>query len=64
MKATPTYTALDAAEKLNVTDARIRQICIQYYPAVGTKHGRAWMLNDADLAKIKRLVKCRKIIGN
>ena len=49
----PLYSAKEAASKLNVTDGRIRQICIASDGRIGKKLGRDWFLTDADLELIR-----------
>ena len=53
------FTALEAAELLKVTDARIRQLCISY-ENIGKKHGKMWILTDADIERIRNLPEFRK----
>jgi len=57
--AEKTYTATEAAEKLGVSSARIRQFCIATHAdgvdPIGTVFGHMWMLDDADLEKITEL---------
>jgi len=48
------YTCRKAADKLGVSDARIRQICIEH-AGIGSKHGAAWLLTPADLRLIRKL---------
>lgn len=53
------YTAQEAAIRLGVTDARIRQLCAAY-ENIGKKHGFAWLLTEADLLRIQQLPEFRK----
>jgi len=53
------YTAQEAADRLGVTDARIRQLC-SAYETIGKKHGFAWLLTEADLLRIQQLPEFRK----
>ena len=53
------YTSQEAGLRLGVTDARIRQLCIQY-ENIGKKHGTAWILTEADLVRITNLSEFRK----
>lgn len=53
------FTCQDAAKHLKCTDARIRQLCIQY-ENIGQKHGRAWILTEADIERIMQLPEFRK----
>lgn len=53
------YTAQEAAARLGVTDARIRQLCI-LHENIGKKHGNAWLLTEADLLRIRHLPEFRK----
>ena len=41
------YTCLEAAEALGVTDRRVRVLCRT--GRLGRKHGRAWLIYDDDL---------------
>lgn len=53
------YTAQEAAKRLGVTDARVRQLCIQY-ENIGKKHGSSWLLTEADILRIQQLPEFRK----
>lgn len=53
------FTAQEAAIRLGVTDARIRQLCAEY-ENIGKKHGFAWLLTEADLLRIQQLPEFRK----
>ena len=53
------YTAQEAATRLGVTDARVRQICAQH-ENIGKKHGFAWILTEADILRILALPEFRK----
>lgn len=53
------YAAQEAAARLGVTDARIRQLCI-LHENIGKKHGIAWLLTEADLLRIQQLPEFRK----
>lgn len=53
------YTAQEAASRLGVTDARIRQLCAAH-ENIGKKHGFAWLLTEADLLRIQQLPEFRK----
>jgi hypothetical protein len=59
----PFYTSKEAGERLGVTDARIRQLCIEY-ENIGKKHGNAWILTEADLLKIQALPEFRKKVAS
>lgn len=48
------YTCQEAAEQLEMSDARIRQLCIEHNE-IGKKHGRSWLLTEADLERIRNL---------
>ena len=52
-------TCQEAATQLGVTDARVRQLCIAKQN-IGQKHGRAWILTEADLVRIRNLPEFRK----
>jgi len=59
-------TTAEAAKALGVTDARIRQLCIQYSQTtknIGKKHGHVWILTEADCEKIRELPEFRKKIA-
>ena len=48
-----TYTVRDAAQRLHVTEGRIRQILLAKQPGtIGRKHGTAWILTDDDVHRI------------
>lgn len=49
------YTAQEAATELGVTDARVRQLCIESKGGIGKKHGKMWLLTEADLLRIRQL---------
>lgn len=53
------FTAQEAAARLSVTDARIRQICAAH-ENIGKKHGFAWLLTEADILRIQNLPEFRK----
>jgi hypothetical protein len=57
-------TSREAAERLGVTDARVRQLCIHYATIagknIGKKLGHVWMLTTDDLDKIRALPEFRK----
>lgn len=55
-------TAKEAADRLGVTDARVRQLCIQYQ-SIGKKHGNAWILTGEDIERIKALPEFRKKVS-
>lgn len=48
------YTTIEAAELLGVTDAYVRQLCIDH-ANIGRKHGKMWILTEADIERIKGL---------
>lgn len=48
------YTCKEAAAELGVSDARVRQLCIEH-AEIGRKHNASWLLTEADLLKIKNL---------
>ena len=52
-------TSKEAAAALGVTDARVRQLCIEYQN-IGKKHGHVWILTSVDLEKIRMLPEFRK----
>lgn len=56
-------TAQEAAERLGVSDARVRQLCIKYKD-VGVKHGFVWLLTNEDLQKIRSLEEFGKRVRN
>ncbi len=45
------YTCQEAAEILELTDGRIRQIC--RWNSIGEKRGRDWLLSEKDLQKLQ-----------
>lgn len=53
------HSCIDAAEILELTPGRIRQICRWSDGKIGRKIGRDWFLTDADL-EIIRLTILRK----
>lgn len=53
------YTCQEAAVKLGVTDARVRQLCIAHSD-IGQKHGRVWLLTEYDVEQIRNLPEFRK----
>ena len=53
------FTCQEAAELLEVSDARIRQLCIEHRE-IGRKHGRSWLLTEADIERIRNLPDHRK----
>lgn len=59
----PFYTSKEAGEKLGVTDARVRQLCIEY-ESIGKKHGNAWLLTESDILKIQALPEFRKKVAS
>lgn len=59
----PFYTSKEAGERLGVTDARVRQLCIEY-ENIGSKHGNAWILTEADILKIQALPEFRKKVAS
>lgn len=48
------YTSIEAARILGVTDAYVRNLCIKN-DKIGRKHGKMWVLTEADLERIKSL---------
>jgi len=54
------YTAQEAADILGCTDARVRQVLtapkIQAENSIGNKHGRAWLLTQDDVEKLKKFI--------
>lgn len=48
------YTSREAAKELGVSDAHVRQICIDN-AKIGTKHGHMWILTEADLERIRAI---------
>lgn len=48
------YTSREAAELLTVTDAYVRQLCIDN-DNIGRKHGKMWLLTEADIERIRAL---------
>ncbi len=52
-------TCKEAAERLGVTDARVRQLCIQY-ENIGKKLGFMWLLSTEDVDRIRALPEFRK----
>lgn len=48
------YTSIEAARELGVTDAYVRQLCIDN-EKIGRKHGKMWLLTDADIERIRAL---------
>ena len=55
-------TSLQAAQRLGVCDARVRQLCIKYNKPevlansrIGTKVGHIWLLTAEDVSKIRSL---------
>lgn len=46
-------TAKQAAERIGVTDARVRQLAIAG-KLPGTKHGRDWVFDEADVDAYRR----------
>lgn len=52
-------TSKEAAAKLGVSDARVRQLCIQY-ENIGKKLGFMWLLSGEDLDRIRALPEFRK----
>lgn len=46
-------SAKEAAEKLGVTDSRVRQICGGSAGKIGKKIGRDWFLSESDLELIR-----------
>lgn len=59
----PFYTTREAGERLGVTDARIRQLCIEH-KNIGNKHGNAWILTEVDIMKIQALPEFRKKVAS
>lgn len=53
------FTAQEAAKRLGVTDARVRQLCAAH-ESIGKKHGFAWLLTEADILRIQQLPEFRK----
>jgi hypothetical protein len=49
-----TYTTQQAAARLGITKARVRQIAIDHKGAIGRKWGRDWMFTDADLDRMRQ----------
>lgn len=47
------YTIQDAAEELEVSTSRIRQLCIEF--EIGTKIGQYRFLSDEDMAALKEI---------
>lgn len=65
------WTSRQAADRLGVSDARVRQLCIQYNvdgiakpKRIGQKVGHIWLLTDEDLGKIRALPEFRKKIAD
>jgi hypothetical protein len=54
------YTTSQAAQRLGVTDARIRQICIA--EKIGKKFATAWQLSSSDLKRIAKHTRSGKIL--
>jgi hypothetical protein len=54
------YTSREAADKMGVTDARIRQICIA--EKIGKKFATAWQLSSSDLKRIAKHTRSGKIL--
>lgn len=57
------YTCQEAANKLGISDARVRQLCIEH-DNIGRKHGRFWLLTEADIERIQNLPDNRKKISS
>jgi hypothetical protein len=53
--STQTYTTQQAAQKLHVTDSRIRQVLLESR-GIGRKHGLAWILTDDDIHRLGLIV--------
>lgn len=53
------YTTTQAAEILQMTDTRVRQLCISH-ENIGKKHGHVWMLTEADIVRIQNLPDLRR----
>lgn len=48
------YTSIEAAKLLGVSDAYVRQLCIDN-EKIGRKHGKMWLLTEADIERIRGL---------
>ncbi len=64
-------TSREAAIELGVSDARIRQLCIEYNAdaipesqRIGTKLGHIWMLTQTDVSKIRNLPRFGKKVAS
>jgi hypothetical protein len=52
------YTAQEAAEILELTDGRVRQVC--RWNQIGKKMGRDWILSENDLEKLSKFENRKK----
>jgi excisionase family DNA binding protein len=48
------YTTKEAAEELGVSEGFVRQMCNEH-DEIGKKHGHVWLLDEADLLRIRAL---------
>lgn len=56
------FTTEQAASELGVTEARVRQLCWEYLPRT-QKHGRDWVLTEADIERLKNRRDGRKKVS-
>lgn len=49
------FTAQQAAEQLNVDVTTITRSCSRHQ--IGRKHARSWLIEQADLAKLREVVR-------
>ena len=47
------FTTRDAADRIGVTDARVRQMCGQH--KIGQKAGRDWLLTEKNVQQLEML---------
>ena len=53
------HTIKDVAKLFERTETRIRQICLAN-ENIGSKHGRDWLLTDADIERIRAIPDLRR----